>query len=79
METSYRSNKNILGHESERISDFILNKKCCIQENRTFHKETLKMVHVGFSRPTHVLCFAVSENHINKEELNKNEWNIIDV
>jgi hypothetical protein len=79
METSYRSNKNILGHESERISDFILNKKCCIQENRTLHKETLKMVHVGFSRPTHLLCFAVSENRINKEELNRNEWNIIDV
>jgi len=79
METSYRSNKNILGHESERISDFILNKKCCIQENRTFHKETLKMVHVGFSRPTHVLCFAVNENRLNKEELNSNEWNIIDV
>jgi len=79
METSYQSNKNILGHESERISDFILNKKCCIQENRTFHKETLKMVHVGFSRPTHLLCFAVREDRINKAEIDSNEWDIIDV
>lgn len=80
METSYQSNKNILGHESERISDFLLNKRCCLEENRAYHKETLKMIHVGFSRPTHLLCFAVREDRINKEEIDRrNEWDIIEV
>jgi len=43
-------------------------------------KEALKMVHVGFSRPTHLLCFAVREDRINKEEIDRrNEWDIIEV
>lgn len=79
METSYHAQRNILGHESEKISDFILNKKCCLQENRTYHKETIKMVHVGFSRPTHLLCFAVCEDRINREDLSNREWKIIEV
>lgn len=79
METSYQATKGILGHESERVFDFILNKKNCLLEKRTYHKETIKMVHVGFSRPTHLLCFAVCEDRLNKEEINGNEWDIIDV
>lgn len=79
METSYRSNKNFLGHESERISDFILNKRCCLEEISDYHKETLKIIHVGFSRPTHLLCFAVCEDRVNKDEIDEDEWKIIDV
>jgi len=32
-------------------------------------KEALKMMYVGFSRPTHLLCFAVLEGNINDDEL----------
>ena len=32
-------------------------------------KQALKMMYVGFSRPTHLLCFAVLEENITKEEL----------
>jgi hypothetical protein len=43
-------------------------------------KMTLKMVHVGFSRPTHLLCFAVREDRININEIDKDkdEWKIIE-
>jgi len=26
--------------------------------------KTLKMIHVGFSRPTHLLCFAINKERI---------------
>ncbi|SFS84623.1 Superfamily I DNA or RNA helicase [Zhouia amylolytica] len=44
-------------------------------------KETLKMMYVGFSRPTHLLCFAMlKENLVEHVEKYKNSgWEIIDL
>ncbi|ESU28748.1 hypothetical protein FLJC2902T_13420 [Flavobacterium limnosediminis JC2902] len=35
--------------------------------NKTRSNETLKMMYVGFSRPTHLLCFAVLEENVKKD------------
>lgn len=43
-------------------------------------KEALKMMYVGFSRPTHLLCFAVLEENV-KNDINKIKkagWIIVD-
>ncbi|WP_016775752.1 UvrD-helicase domain-containing protein [Anaerophaga thermohalophila] len=59
-------------YESKRYIDILTNA-------RKNHEKTLKMLHVGFSRPTHLLCFAVREDRINKAEIDSNEWHIIEV
>ncbi|QKG80480.1 UvrD-helicase domain-containing protein [Tenuifilum thalassicum] len=49
--------------------------------NGTYDKQALKMMYVGFSRPTHLLCFAVlKENVKDKIENYKNAgWEIFDL
>lgn len=45
-----------------------------------YDKQALKMMYVGFSRPTHLLCFAVLEENV-KEDLDKFKkagWKVID-
>lgn len=44
-------------------------------------KETMKMMYVGFSRPTHLLCFAcLKENVKDNIELFRNAgWEIVDL
>jgi hypothetical protein len=44
-------------------------------------KEALKMMYVGFSRPTHLLCFAcLKENMVNEiENIRLSGWEIIDL
>ncbi len=44
-------------------------------------KETLKMMYVGFSRPTHLLCFACLKDNIEDEieSLEKAGWRIVDL
>ena len=69
-------------YESNKIKDFLTGKVSDVNtlKNNDRKKEALKMVHVGFSRPTHLLCFAVREDRINKEEIDRrNEWDIIEV
>lgn len=63
-------------YESMRYIDILTNARKRGQEN---HQKTLKMLHVGFSRPTHLLCFAVCADRINREEISNSEWEIIDV
>ncbi|MFB9063409.1 UvrD-helicase domain-containing protein [Flavobacterium branchiarum] len=43
-------------------------------------KEALKMLYVGFSRPTHLLCFVVFEKNIkdNLHNFKNDEWEVID-
>lgn len=50
------------------------------QLNKTRSNETLKMMYVGFSRPTHLLCFAVLEENV-KGDIQKYKnagWVVID-
>jgi len=43
-------------------------------------KETLKMMYVGFSRPTHLLCFAVLKVNLeNQLERLEKDWDITDI
>lgn len=47
--------------------------------NGVYDKQALKMMYVGFSRPTHLLCFAVLKENV-KENLDKFEntgWKIV--
>lgn len=49
--------------------------------NKPTGKEAIKMMYVGFSRPTHLLCFAVlKENVINdKDKFVNAGWKWIDL
>lgn len=47
-------------------------------------KETIKMMYVGFSRPTHLLCFAVFRDNLTNEQLsyfksNDSGWSVVDL
>lgn len=44
-------------------------------------KEALKMMYVGFSRPTHLLCFACLKENVsdNIDDLNAAGWKVIDL
>ncbi|WP_310556826.1 UvrD-helicase domain-containing protein [Flavobacterium sp.] len=45
--------------------------------NKPTGKEAIKMMYVGFSRPTHLLCFAVLDENVlkEKEKFEKAGWN----
>ncbi len=47
-------------------------------------KETIKMMYVGFSRPTHLLCFAVLRDNLTDGQLsyfksNDSGWSVVDL
>lgn len=44
-------------------------------------KQALKMMYVGFSRPTHLLCFAALKENIGSESglLKQSGWKIMDL
>ncbi len=44
-------------------------------------KQSAKMADVGFSRPTHLLAFAVEESRFESylKDLDKKEWDIIEI
>lgn len=62
METSYRGE-----YESARLDRCF---KCQLPNFRAnrdkYKKESIKMVYVGFSRPTHLLCFAVHKERFDR-------------
>lgn len=39
-------------------------------------KKYSKMIYVGFSRPTHFLCFAVEKNRFDKLNINTDIWDV---
>jgi hypothetical protein len=80
VETAYHN------YETEKIIEpLFLEKHNCIvgqkvngKEKDVRKKEALKMMYVGFSRPTHLLCFAALEENV-KEHIFKFEaagWRI---
>lgn len=65
-------------YESERLTASL--KGDAIKENsHNLVKQSAKMVYVGFSRPTHLLCFSVHESRFTKIEndIDHNIWEII--
>lgn len=71
---------NAKSYESQRLSQQFLG----IQIRSTVGariKQSAKMVYVGFSRPTDLLCVAVHKNRFDNllSEINRDEWEIIEV
>lgn len=85
VETSYYTYETqkpkILDSLTKQNHGFVIGQKKNKSEVDARGKEALKMMYVGFSRPTHLLCFAVlKENVINELEAFKNAgWVINDI
>lgn len=89
VETSYYSYETqkpkILNALTKKGHGFIIGQKNAKVKNKgevdARGKEALKMMYVGFSRPTHLLCFAaLKENLINDiETFKKSNWKVIDL
>jgi ATP-dependent exoDNAse (exonuclease V) beta subunit len=49
--------------------------------NKARSNETLKMMYVGFSRPTHLLCFAVRRQNVENdlEKYKASGWVVEDI
>lgn len=79
VETSYYEYET----QKAKITEALTKKEHCfnLEENKDIRgKEALKMMYVGFSRPTHLLCFAcLKENITQVENYEKAGWVIIDL
>lgn len=63
-------------HESERLAKQFLNER--FTENKVYHRSSVKMTYVGFSRPTDLLCVAVHKDRFDQylSGINSSEWEI---
>lgn len=83
FKNNYESQKaQIINVLTNKEHNFIVgekNKGKNAGEKDAFGKEALKMMYVGFSRPTHLLCFAVLEENVKDhlKKFNNKDW-IID-
>lgn len=59
LETFFRK------HEIDKIKDNFQNEP--VDDSNSNVLKTIKMLHVGFSRPTNLLCYAVSKSRFNDE------------
>ena len=61
-------------YESQRLSDQFLG--IPFKNDRVWYKKSAKMAYVGFSRPTHFLCVAISKEHFVEIEnkIDRNHW-----
>ncbi|MCJ7651333.1 MAG: UvrD-helicase domain-containing protein [Candidatus Lokiarchaeota archaeon] len=70
-----------LGHyESERLKQQFKNTSLATNAIKVV-KQSARMVYVGFSRPTHLLCFAVHKNRFdaNLSDIDRNKWEVIEL
>lgn len=65
-------------YESERLSDQIKGQAIDTKVHALV-RQSAKMVYVGFSRPTHLLCFAVHQSRFAKLEagINPDAWEVV--
>lgn len=71
-----------LKYESEKLSKYFLGQKLCDNQNeKKFIKDAAKVVYVGFSRPTHLLCYAVQKERFDKNlsNIDTTKWNIVNI
>lgn len=73
LETDYYGDS-----DSERLVNFLKGKRIPKELELVRHRENLKVAHVAFSRPTHLLAFACQVDKIEKHRdgLEKNGWKI---
>jgi hypothetical protein len=82
LETYYYGNdkNNSAAYESERLVD-PFSGKSLTKSTKPRIKESARMIYVGFSRPTHLLCFAIHKSRW--EELSPNipvgTWEVINI
>ncbi|MDO8736103.1 MAG: UvrD-helicase domain-containing protein [Thermoleophilia bacterium] len=72
LETYYQGRE---AYESKRLSKQFSKEK--FDDTRVHHRQSVKMIYVGFSRPSYLLCFAVHKDRI--PEIVDEEWVIIDL
>ena len=65
-------------YESERLAGQLKGQGIGIKVHDLV-RQSAKMVYVGFTRPTHLLCFAVYENRFGKFEagLEQSVWDVV--
>jgi len=81
MESFYQRGEN---YESKRLLSQLLEKKVLESDiyikatdfQKNLIKQSAKVVYVGFSRPTHLLCFAINKKNLDTN-LNLENWEII--
>jgi DNA helicase II / ATP-dependent DNA helicase PcrA len=81
LESSFHSDgrgETAKSYESQRLSGQFLADYLSGNEKKRV-KQSAKMVYVGFSRPTHLLCFAVHKDRFDKylTKLDTSAWEII--
>ena len=74
METFYGNGNS--NYESQRLANQF--KYQHFSETKTQHIQSTKMVYVGFSRPTHLLCVAIQKERFeaNLSDINRDKWTI---
>jgi hypothetical protein len=74
LETYYQGK-----HDTDRLLPFLKGDYPKADVGKAYHIENLKIAHVAFSRPTHLLAMACHENRVvtHEEDLRKNGWSII--
>ena len=75
---SFYYNDGGKSYESQRLADAFLGN--AIQSPAKRVQQSLKMVYVGFSRPTNLLCVAIHKDRFNEylSQINKDIWEIVD-
>lgn len=69
-------------YESQKLSESICGTDFSDLPNQSdYIKTAAKMMYVGFSRPTHLLCFAVQKDRFDEylSTINTEEWEIVNI
>lgn len=77
LETYYQNGND--NYETERLSDQF--KYINFRKTQKYHKQSAKMVYVGFSRPTDLLCVAVCKSRFDSHlsDIDTKKWTIIEI
>ncbi|MHB1464047.1 MAG: hypothetical protein ACYCXU_02895 [Thermoleophilia bacterium] len=73
LETFYEGNQ---AYESRRLEEQF--KQVEFNDARKYHEQSVKMAYVGFSRATHLLCFAVHRDRVPDVE-NSASWEKVEI
>jgi len=73
LETEYEK-----ASDASRLIEFLKGKRPKAQIKKAYHQQNLKIAHVAFSRPTHLLAFACRASSItgHEDDLKGNGWEI---
>ena len=70
---SYYYNDGGKSYESQRLKDQFKGVLLSSKAGKRV-KQSARMVYVGFSRPTHLLCFAVQKDHFHEDAFPTDRW-----